>query len=184
MLARALPSLDVPASAPRRLHLKPRQRTFHEATYVESYLSPNRLGANVWKISTGCGRTGRWPGCRGAGDRVRWRQSTPQRIAALIASFKRDVKPTCKGDKGYQPLPALWAEMDLAMADEFRDGNVPAHVAALATGKRAFAALPERVTEYYFRADSAWWQHDLVQWQWARPKRLRFPFFFSPGKLI
>lgn len=94
------------------------------------------------------------------------------------------MKPTCKGDKGYQPLPALWAEMDLAMADEFRDGNVPAHVAALATGKRAFAALPERVTEYYFRADSAWWQHDLVQWQWARPKRLRFPFFFSPGKLI
>jgi hypothetical protein len=74
--------------------------------------------------------------------------------ATIIESFKREAKPTYEGGKGYQPLLALWAEMDLALADEFRDGNVPAHAAPLPTTQRAFAALPGSVTEFYFRGDS------------------------------
>lgn len=84
--------------------------------------------------------------------------------ATVIESFKREAKPTYEGGKGYQPLLAVWAEMDLVLADEFRDGNVPAHVDPLSTTKRAFAALPETVTEYYFRGDSACWDRALLGW--------------------
>jgi len=74
--------------------------------------------------------------------------------ATVIESFKREAKPTYEGGKGYQPLLALWAETNLAVADAFRDGNVPAHSAPLPTAKRAFAALPGSVTEFYFRGDA------------------------------
>lgn len=84
--------------------------------------------------------------------------------ATVIESFKREAKPTYEGGKGYQPLLALWAEMDLALADEFRDGNVPAHVEPLRTAQRAFAALPGSVREFYFRGDSACWDRQLVNW--------------------
>ncbi|MCC7174296.1 MAG: IS1380 family transposase [Bryobacterales bacterium] len=98
------------------------------------------------------------------------RRSAEQKIATvdldatLIESYKREAKPTYAGGKGYQPLLALWAEMDLALADEFRDGNVPAHVEPLATTRRAFAALPESVVEYYFGGDSGCWDRALVNW--------------------
>jgi hypothetical protein len=42
---------------------------------------------------------------------------------------------------------ALWAEMDVLVADEFRDGNVPGLLAPLRGTQRAFAALPPTVTE-------------------------------------
>ena len=50
---------------------------------------------------------------------------------------------------------ALWAEADLVLASEFRDGNVPAKQAPLTCAQRAFAALPASVKERYFRGDSA-----------------------------
>jgi len=84
--------------------------------------------------------------------------------ATVIESFKREAKPTYEGGKGYQPLLALWAEMDLALADEFRDGNVPAQAAPLPTVQRAFAALPASVREFYFRGDAGCWERELVNW--------------------
>lgn len=59
---------------------------------------------------------------------------------------------------------ALWAEMDLVLADEFRDGNVPAIHAPLRVARRAFSALPPSVNEYYFRGDSACYEHELLSW--------------------
>jgi hypothetical protein len=50
---------------------------------------------------------------------------------------------------------AVWAEMDVVLADEFRDGNVPAQMAPLTVAKAAFAAAPKTVTSYYYRGDSA-----------------------------
>ena len=49
---------------------------------------------------------------------------------------------------------AVWAEMDAVLADEFRDGNVPAQMAPLTVAKAAFAALPKTVSSYYYRGDS------------------------------
>jgi hypothetical protein len=66
--------------------------------------------------------------------------------------------------RGYQPMLALWAEMDLVLADEFRDGNVPAHSDLVRVSQRAFQALPETVQEFYFRGDSACWEKRLLNW--------------------
>jgi len=41
----------------------------------------------------------------------------------------------------------VWAEADLVLADEFRDGNVPAKQDPLTCAKLAFAALPENVRQ-------------------------------------
>ena len=98
------------------------------------------------------------------------RRCAEQRIATvdldatIIESAKREAKPTYEGGTGYQPMLAVWAEMDLALADEFRDGNVGANQALLGVTRRAFAALPETVTERYFRADSACYEQTVLRW--------------------
>ncbi len=84
--------------------------------------------------------------------------------ATVIESHKREAQPTYQGRPGYQPMLALWAEMDLVVADEFRDGNVPAQASPRQVAERAFRCLPETVKEYYFRGDSACWDWDLINW--------------------
>lgn len=84
--------------------------------------------------------------------------------ATVIESWKREAQPTYQGGTGYQPVLALWAELDLALADEFRDGNVGAHVELLGVTRRALAALPETVQERYFRGDSACYDQMLLKW--------------------
>lgn len=84
--------------------------------------------------------------------------------STIIESYKREAQPTYQGGSGYQPMLALWAEMNLVVADEFRDGNVPAQKEPLRVARRAFAALPATVTEYYFRGDSACWDKELLNW--------------------
>lgn len=61
-------------------------------------------------------------------------------------------------------MVAVWAEMGLIVADEFRDGNVPANREPLRCARAAFAALPPTVTERYFRADSACQEGELINW--------------------
>jgi len=98
------------------------------------------------------------------------RRCPDQRIATIdldatvIESFKREALRTYEGTTGYQPMMALWAEMDLAVADEFRDGNVPAAKALLPVAQRAFQALPESINAFYFRGDSGCWERSLVNW--------------------
>ena len=50
------------------------------------------------------------------------------------------------------------------LADEFRDGNVPARQAPLTCAQMAFAALPTDIQQRYFRGDSACHENDLIQW--------------------
>jgi Transposase DDE domain group 1 len=98
------------------------------------------------------------------------RRCVDQKIATvdldttIIESSKREAKATHQDSRGYQPMLALWAEMNLVLADEFRDGNVPAQKEPLRVARRAFQALPESVTEYYFRGDSACWEKGLLNW--------------------
>ena len=98
------------------------------------------------------------------------RRCADQKIATIdldgtiIESWKKQAQPTYQGGKGYQPILALWAEMDVLVADEFRDGNVPGLQAPLRVAQRAFAALPGTVREYYFRGDSACHEQQLVRW--------------------
>jgi Transposase DDE domain group 1 len=98
------------------------------------------------------------------------RRCAEQKIATvdvdstIIESWKREAQRTYEGSTGYQPMLALWAEMDLVLTDEFRDGNVPAIHAPLGVTRQAFAVLPPSVNEYYFRGDSACYEHELLTW--------------------
>ena len=96
------------------------------------------------------------------------RRRADQKIAAvdleatIIAAHKRQARPTDQGTSGYQPLLALWAEMDVVLADPFRDGDTPTIQEPLVVARRAFGALPETVSEYYFRGDAACDETDLL----------------------
>jgi len=97
-------------------------------------------------------------------------QGQPQYIATIdqdatiIERHKRAALPHYEGGRGYQPMVAVWAEADLVVADEFRDGNVPARQAPLTCAQMAFAALPTDIQQRYFRGDSACHENDLIQW--------------------
>lgn len=84
--------------------------------------------------------------------------------ATIIESHKREARRHYKGGRGYQPLLAVWAEADLVVADEFRDGNVPANMKPLNVAQRAFAALPTSVKERAFRGDTACYEQSLLKW--------------------
>jgi hypothetical protein len=91
-------------------------------------------------------------------------RATVDQDATIIESQKREAQWTYEGTRGYQPMVAMWAETELILAEEFRDGNVPALSAPLTCAQAAFAALPETVTQYCFRGDSACHESHLVNW--------------------
>jgi hypothetical protein len=93
-----------------------------------------------------------------------WTIATVDEDATLIESHKRTAKTTYEGYRGYQPMLSVWAETGLVLADEFRDGNVPARMAPLRCAQAAFAALPPGITRRYFRGDSACYEWELLDW--------------------
>ena len=90
--------------------------------------------------------------------------ATVDQDATLIESHKKAALFHYEGGRGYQPMIAVWAEADLVLADEWRDGNVPARQEPLTCAQWAFAALPSTVTKRYFRGDSACHESGLIGW--------------------
>ncbi len=94
----------------------------------------------------------------------------PQAVATIdvdgtiLESQKRSALATYDGRTGYQPVVALWAEQDVILADEFRDGNVPAGSGNRRVVERALAALPAGVDTIRLRADSALYEQALLRW--------------------
>jgi hypothetical protein len=102
------------------------------------------------------------------------RIATVDQDATIIESHKSAAYYHYQEGRGYQPMVALWAEADLVLADEFRDGNVPAKQDPLGCAKLAFAALPETIKERYFRGDSACHEKELLDWL-KHPDRAKEP---------
>ncbi len=92
------------------------------------------------------------------------RMATVDQDATIIESHKQAAYYHYEEGRGYQPMVAVWAETDLVLADEFRDGNVPAKQDPLTCAKLAFAALPATILRRYFRGDSACHDNDLLDW--------------------
>lgn len=92
------------------------------------------------------------------------RIATVDQDATIIESHKKAALSHYEGGRGYQPMLAVWAEADLVLADEFRDGNVPARQEPLNCAQQAFAALPKNITARYFRGDSACHESGLLGW--------------------
>jgi hypothetical protein len=82
--------------------------------------------------------------------------------ATLVASHKRQAQYCYKHFKAYQPLNTWWAEHEVIVASEFRDGNVPAGHRQLAALKVALAGLPADVARVCLRSDTAGYQQDLL----------------------
>ena len=91
-------------------------------------------------------------------------RATLDHDATIQESHKREALPHYKHGRGYQPAAIYWAEQDLVVADEYRDGNVPAGMQNLPLIRRGFASLPPNVTELFFRADSACYENAVLRW--------------------
>lgn len=92
------------------------------------------------------------------------RVATIDHDGTIIEAHKRGALVAYEGTRGYQPLVAAWAEEQLIVTDEFRDGNVAGGEDPLSSVKGAFDNLPPTVEERYFRADSAAYYTPLLKY--------------------
>jgi len=94
----------------------------------------------------------------------------PQKIATLdqdatlVETTKRDALYSYQGFKSYQPLNTWWAEQQMVLHTEFRDGNVPAGYEQLRVLKESLSMLPEGVEQVRLRSDTAGYQHSLLRY--------------------
>ncbi len=84
--------------------------------------------------------------------------------ATIIESEKYEAKYTYQKEKGYQPLVGFLYEPGMVLDDEFRDGNVPAGVGALESMKRCDKKMPAGKRIAYYRADSASYQAEVINY--------------------
>ena len=108
----------------------------------------------------------------GTADSDGWVTKLVSRQQNVLNTYDGQVSCMCPLTGAVQPMLALWAEADLIVADQFRDGNVPAKQEPLSCWQMAFAALPESVTTRYFRGDSACYESNLLDWL-SSPERAR-----------
>lgn len=99
-------------------------------------------------------------------DHVQTRKPTTEATidldAVILECDRSEAERTYEGTKGYQPVVAMWAEQDLVLADEYRDGNVPAGCGNARVVKKALEQLPQWVTTIRFRADSACYEEETM----------------------
>ncbi len=74
-------------------------------------------------------------------------RATIDHDGTIIEAHKRDAQVAYDGTRGFQPWVAVWAEQQLVVSDEFRDGNVAGGEDPLSSVKRALANLPPWVVE-------------------------------------
>jgi hypothetical protein len=91
-------------------------------------------------------------------------EATLDMDATLIETQKEDALFSYKGYKAYQPFNVWWAEQELVLHTEFRDGNVPAGYEQLRVFKETLDMLPEGVENVYLRSDTAGYQHDILKY--------------------
>jgi Transposase DDE domain group 1 len=93
----------------------------------------------------------------------RAKQATLDHDATILESHKKEAKCHYKDGRGYQPAVVYWKEMDVVIADEFRDGNVPAAMRNVRLIEYSFDKLPCCVERRFFRADSACYTPEVLQ---------------------
>ena len=85
--------------------------------------------------------------------------------ATLVEVTKESALYCYKGFRGFQPLNAWWAEHELMLHTEFRDGNVPAGFDLLRFLQESLEMLPaEGVERVMVRSDTAGYQVDFLRY--------------------
>ena len=92
------------------------------------------------------------------------RQATLDMDASLVETHKQEALHSYKKYKAYQPLTTYWAEADLIVHSEFRDGNVPAGYQQLRVLTEALEHLPPGVDKVMLRSDTAGYQQELLRY--------------------
>lgn len=102
--------------------------------------------------------------------------------ATLVPTENQNALFCYKGYRAYQPYNVWWAEQQVVVHSEFRDGNVPAGWKILPVLKDAIAALPAGVERVLMRQDTAAYQTDVMAWcerEREHPKYGRILFTIS-----
>ena len=97
----------------------------------------------------------------------RWAVETAATLdmdATLVESHKQEALHCYKKFRAYQPLNVWWAEQQVVVHSEFRDGNVPAGFEQLRVLQQSLESLPEGVETVSVRSDSAGYQWDLLRY--------------------
>lgn len=92
------------------------------------------------------------------------RDATLDMDATVVETEKRDALWSYKGFRAYQPLNVYWAEQDVVLHTEFRDGNVPAGFEQRRVLEEALEQMPRSVETVRMRSDSAGYQHELLKY--------------------
>jgi hypothetical protein len=91
-------------------------------------------------------------------------KATLEQDASVVETYKQDALFSYQGSQAFQPLSIRWAELDLVVHSEFRDGNVPAGYQDLRVFQEALAILPEGVKKVYYKSDTAAYQKELLSY--------------------
>ena len=83
--------------------------------------------------------------------------------ATLIETQKREALFCYKKFRAFQPLNVWWAEQEVVVHSEFRDGNVPAGFEQLRVLEESLSLLPSGVEKVLMRSDTAGYQWDLLR---------------------
>jgi hypothetical protein len=89
-------------------------------------------------------------------------QATLDLDASLVASYKQAARFSYKGGKAFQPLQVWWAEQQVMVLSEFRDGNVPAGHENLRVLQESLDELPPGVDAVRLRSDTAGYQWEIL----------------------
>lgn len=84
--------------------------------------------------------------------------------ACLVETEKKEALYSYKKYKAYQPLTTYWAEQEMIVHSEFRDGNVPAGHEQLRVLKEALGHMPLGVEKVLMRSDTAGYQWELLKY--------------------
>lgn len=112
----------------------------------------------------------------------------PQKIATLdcdatlVPTDTQSALFCYKSFRAYQPYNIWWAEQQVVVHSEFRDGNVPAGWDIVPVLAEAVASLPDGVEEVYMRQDTAAYQTEVMAWcerEREHPKYGRILFTIS-----
>jgi hypothetical protein len=95
---------------------------------------------------------------------ARARTATLDVDATLVESHKDATTVAYDGTRGSQPVVVLWAEQDVILHDQFRDGQVPAGCGHGRVLEQAVATLPQGITQCFLCADSALYETAVLRW--------------------
>jgi len=95
---------------------------------------------------------------------ARARTATLDVDATLVESHQDAATVAYDGTRGAQPVVVLWAEQDVIVHDQFRDGHVPAGCGNVRVLEQAVGNLPHGITQLFLRADSALYETAVLRW--------------------